>query len=73
MYHEYQYVCVSKWNPGASFKSERGIRQADPTSLYIFIIYAEYLGRYFHFMTNVPKSNIVIKKVVLLFLINVCR
>lgn len=44
--------------PGEPFSAERGIRQSNPISPYIFIICVEYLGRYIHFMANALKSNI---------------
>lgn len=40
---------------------ERGIRQDDHNSPYIFIICADYLNQYIHFASIQPKSDIGIK------------
>lgn len=44
---------------GEPFKPERGIREDDPISPNINIIYAVFLGRYINFMINTQTSETV--------------
>lgn len=43
------------------FNPDRGMRQGNPLSLYIFIICTEYLGRYINCMANQGKFGIGIR------------
>lgn len=43
------------------FNPERGMRQGNPLSLYIFIICTEYLGHYINYMANQGKFGIGIR------------
>lgn len=46
---------------GNPFCLGRGIRQGEPITPCLFIIYVENLGRYLFFKVNIPKSGIGIK------------
>lgn len=47
--------------PKVAFHLDRGIRQDDPISRYIFIICVEHLGLYIHCMSTREESRIRIK------------
>lgn len=42
------YTLLINGRPAGSFKPQKGLRQVDPISLYLFVIYAELLSRILH-------------------------
>lgn len=61
MHNNHKFFSFSKRHTKRTIQPERGIRQGGLISSYIFIICVEYLGRYFIFMTNTPKTGSDIK------------
>lgn len=61
VYHNPFVLSSCNDRTGHSFQPERGIREWDPICLYIFIICAEYLGKYVYFIFNHKKSGIGFK------------
>lgn len=60
--HKDYYFTVLVSGIRRSFSSgERGIRQGDPIAPCIFILCAEYLGKYIHFMSTTKNSGVSIK------------
>lgn len=55
------FKIIANEKMGPTFNLERGIRQGDPVSLYIFIVCAEYLGHYINFMGKQAKFEIGIR------------
>lgn len=57
MHNNSHFSILVSGTPEGNIKPTRGIRQGDPLSPY-FISYAEYVGRYLHFMSNILKLGL---------------